>query len=73
VACRRSCLALHTVSGGCDALLVRVIPFHVVVIIVGSHNCNPLRAWLSPLLAALGILLAAQEQTRLEVESPTQR
>jgi hypothetical protein len=37
----------------------RVIRFLVVIVVVVDRACNPLRVLLSPLLAALGILLGA--------------
>jgi hypothetical protein len=44
--------------GGHNALLIRAIHFFVVVLVV-VRGYNPLRVPLSPLLAALGILLGA--------------
>jgi hypothetical protein len=53
---QRSHLAHGTTPSVRDALLVIVIHFLIVIIIAG-HRCNPPRAPLSPLLAALGSLL----------------
>jgi hypothetical protein len=54
--CRRSCLALATIHGGCDMLLVGAVRFLVIIAVIVNHSCNPLRTLLSPLLAALGVL-----------------
>jgi hypothetical protein len=53
---RQPRLTLDTVPGGRDALLVGVIHFLVIIVVVG-HGCNPLKASLLLLLAALGVLL----------------
>jgi hypothetical protein len=51
---------LDTALGGHDVLLVAVVRFLVVVVIdVTGRDYSPLRALLSPLLAALGIILGA--------------
>jgi hypothetical protein len=50
VVCRWSCLVLATKHGGHDAPHAEAICFLVIVVI--SHNHNPLRAPLRPLLAA---------------------
>jgi hypothetical protein len=59
VVCWRSRLALDSVPGDHDALLVGHIHFFVIVVTVAGRGCNPLRMPLSPLLAALGVLLCA--------------
>jgi hypothetical protein len=46
---------LDNAPGGHDILLVGAVRFLVIVVVVTSCGCNPLRALLSPLLAALGI------------------
>jgi hypothetical protein len=56
--CWWPCLALNTMPGSCDLLHVGVVRLLVIIIIV-SRGCNPLRAPLSPLLSAPGVLLSA--------------
>jgi hypothetical protein len=55
----QSRLALDTTPDGHDVLLVRSVYFLIVVIIVVSRGCNPLRSPLSPLHATCGVLLHA--------------
>jgi hypothetical protein len=58
VVCWWPCLALATACSSRDVLHVGVIHFLFIIVVVG-HGSNPLRVPLSPLLAALGILLGA--------------
>jgi hypothetical protein len=60
VVCRQPCLVLATACGGHDALQVRAVRFLVIIVIV-SHDRNPLRAPFSHLLATLGALLGISD------------
>jgi hypothetical protein len=50
---------LEPAPSGYDVRLVEAFHFLAIVNIVVSHDCNPLRVLLSPLLATLGILPSA--------------
>jgi hypothetical protein len=56
VVCRRSCLVLATACGNRDVPHAKAACFLVVATIIAVCGRNPLRTFLAPLLAALGIM-----------------
>jgi hypothetical protein len=56
VVCRRSCLVLATACGNRDVPHAKAACFLVVATIIAVCGRNPLRTFLVPLLATLGIM-----------------